>query len=142
MKKILFLISLTFLAASCGNVATLYNWGGTTNGATRYEHLAYKSYDKQTNKSLCDLICVYEEMVSHPGGTRQVPPPGICAEYGYLLLRPGIREIFDENASNSQKKLLENVDFQKRGAEMLQLEMTIYPESAQFLQPLVKKIVK
>ena len=99
MKKLLILALVSFAFTSCGITSSLYYWGGMQNGATTYENLAYKNYDKQTPESLCKLICMYEDIVSNPGGTRRMPPPGICAEYGYMLLIPENAAIFAEHAS-------------------------------------------
>lgn len=144
-KTIVFLIALMLLS-SCGMTNTLYYWGGTQNGTTAYENLAYQSYDKQTPASICNLVAVYENMVTNPGGTRQVPPPGICAEYGYLLLQPETAETFLNNATPSQKRLFESDDysalFLDRGKEMLQKEIELYPESAIFIEPLIKKLAR
>ena len=132
--------------SSCSMNRPLYYWGGTLNGATAYEHLAYQSFDRQTPKSICNLVAVYEDMVTHPGGVRQVPPPGICAEYGYLLLQPGTAETFLNNATPAQKRLFASSDyaslFQDRGKEMLRKEMELYPESAWFIDPIFQKLVK
>ena len=89
---------------SCGVTASLYYWGGTRNGFTTYDHLAYKHTDKQTPEFICKLICMYEDIVSNPGGTRSMPPPGICAEYGYMLLIPENATIFAKHATAMQKK--------------------------------------
>ena len=94
MKKLFVLLIVAFSLCSCGMTSSLYYWGGVQNGATTYENLAYKNYDKQTPESICKLICMYEEIVANPGGTRKMPPPGICAEYGYLLLIPENAAIF------------------------------------------------
>lgn len=146
MKKVLVLMLSVLMLSSCGMTSTLYYWGGTQNGTTAYENLAYKSYDKQTPKSICDLVVVYERMVSNPGGTRQVPPPGICAEYGYLLLQPETAETFLNNATYTQKQLFKtdnySVLFQERGKEMLEKEIELYPESARFIKPLIKKLAR
>jgi len=146
MKKELVLMLSVLMLSSCGMTNTLYYWGGTQNGTTAYENLAYQSYDKQTPKSICDLVVVYEKMVSNPGGTRQVPPPGICAEYGYLLLQPETAETFLNNATYTQKQLFKtdnySVLFQERGKEMLEKEIELYPESARFIKPLIKKLAR
>ena len=85
-------------------------------------------------------------MVTNPGGTRQVPPPGICAEYGYLLLQPETADTFMNNATSAQKKLFLSQDynalFLERGKEMLEKEIEYYPESAKFIRPLIKKLVR
>lgn len=146
MKKLLIIIIAVFTLSSCGVTSSLYYWGRTQNGATAYEHLAYKTYDKQTPESICKLICMYEEIVSNPGGSRKVPPPGICAEYGYMLLIPENVTIFTENATSNQKKTFKSSDlasfFPEKGKEMLQKEIELYPESAKFIEPLIKKLCK
>ena len=55
------------LLSSCGSTSTLYYWGGNQGGTSAYENLAYQSYKKQTPKSICNLVAVYENMVSNPG---------------------------------------------------------------------------
>lgn len=146
MRKIIVPVLAVLFLSSCSITQPLYYWGGTQNGTTTYENLAYQSYDKQTPKSICNLVAVYENMVTQPGGTRRVPPPGICAEYGYMLLQPETATAFAENATNSQKKLFKTDDygayFQTRGKELLEKEIEYYPESIKFIQPLIKKLAK
>lgn len=146
MKKLILLTMMSFALASCGMTSSLYYWGGSQKGTTTYENLTYASYDKQTPESTCRLICMYEQMVSSPGGIRQVPPPGICAEYGYVLLTQGNAQIFSEHATSVQKRIFDTTDFvsafQKRGKEMLEMEMQLYPESVRFIAPLMKKLCK
>lgn len=144
MTKIFIAVIAGVVLTSCSVSNSLYYWGGAQNGATAYENLAYQSYDKQTPKSICNLIAVYENMVTKPGGIRQVPPPGICAEYGYLLLQPETAETFLNNATAAQKRLFDSDDyasiFTERGKEMLQKEIELYPESAKFIKPLIQKL--
>lgn len=144
MTKTITAVIAGVVLTSCATTNSLYYWGGSQNGTTAYENLAYQSYDKQTPKSICNLIAIYEDMVTKPGGTRQVPPPGICAEYGYLLLQTGTAETFLKNATAAQKKLFKSDDyatiFTERGKEMLQKEVELYPESAKFIKPLIKKL--
>lgn len=146
MKKFLILALVTFSLTSCGISTTLYYWGGVQNGATTYEHLTYKSSDKQTPESLCKLICMYEEIVSYAGGSRGVPPPGICAEYGYILLNPENAEIFAKHATGIQKKTFDSTDyatiFPEKGKELMQREIELYPESAKFIAPLIERLCK
>lgn len=146
MKKLIVLALALVLLSSCGTTTALYYWGGVQKETTAYENLAYQSYDKQTPKSLCQLVALYENMVTNPGGTRQVPPPGICAEYGYLLLQPETAETFLNNATAAQKRLFKSDDynalFLEKGKEMLQKEVELYPESARFVEPLIKKLAK
>ena len=146
MKKLLILAIVSFCFASCGVTPSLYYWGGETSGATTYENLAYKNYDKQTPESICKLICMYEDLVTYPGGTRGVPPPGICSEYGYMLLIPENAEIFAKYATAAQKRTFSSTDytvfFPEKGKEMMLKEIELYPESAKFLAPIIEKLCK
>ena len=146
MKRLIILALVSFVMTSCGMTTTLYYWGGVQNGATTYEDLAYKNYDKQTPESLCKLICMYEDIVSNPGGVRRVPPPGICAEYGYMLLIPENAAIFTGHATAAQKRTFASRDyasfFPEKGKEMLLKEVELYPESAKFIVPLIERLCK
>ena len=141
MKRILTFAMVSFILTSCGMTSSLYYWGGVQNGATTYENLAYNNYDRQTPESLCNLICMYEDMVSNPGGTRKLPPPGICAEYGYMLLIPDNASIFAKHATATQKRTFASF-FPVKGKEMLQKEIELYPESAKFIAPLIERLCK
>ena len=148
MRRFLILVSVissVFMLSSCGvSNPSLYNWGGSWRNNLRYDLLAYKDYKSQTPEAICDLICVYEEMVSSPSGVRQVPPPGICAEYGYLLLLPDTASIFEEKASAEQKRCFDGTEyavmFTAKGKQLLQKEMELYPESRKFIEPLMRKL--
>lgn len=147
MKRLLILAIASFMFASCGvTYSSLYYWGGTQNKTTTYEDLAYKNYDKQTPESICKLICMYEDIVSNPGGSRMMPPPGICAEYGYMLLNPENADIFAQHATAAQKMTFSATDyasfFPERGREMMLKEVELYPESAKFINPLVERLSK
>lgn len=144
MKKLFILLLVTFCLTSCGLTSSLYYWGGTQNGATTYENLAYKNYDKQTPESICKLICMYEDIVTHPGGIRNMPPPGICAEYGYMLLIPENAEIFAKHATSTQKRTFASTEyatfFPQKGKELMLKEIELYPESAKFIAPLIERL--
>ena len=142
MRKILLTAIAAVLFSSCA--PTLYNWGGYSAGTSNYEERTYSYFDKQTPESLCALVCMYEDIITSPGGERQVPPPGVCAEYGYLLLMPNTAETFAQYASSWQKRSFESSDFStlfaERGRQMLQRELELYPESQTFIAPLLKKL--
>lgn len=144
MKKLFVLLLVTFCLTSCGLTSSLYYWGGSQNGATTYENLAYKNYDKQTPESICKLICMYEDIVTHPGGIRNMPPPGICAEYGYMLLIPENAEIFAKYATSMQKRTFASTEyatfFPVKGKELMLKEIELYPESAKFIAPLIERL--
>ena len=146
MKRILTLTLVSFVLISCGMTTSLYYWGGEQYGATAYENLAYQKYDKQTPESIGKLICTYEDIVSNPGGIRKMPPPGICAEYGYMLLIPENAAIFAEYATAMQRRKFASGEyasvFPEKGKEMLQKEIELYPESAKFIAPLIERLCK
>lgn len=132
--------SLIILCLSSCASTQLYYWGDVaSNGVYQYDNAAYNYYDLQSPKAICDLIMIYEDMVTHPGGLRQMPPPGICAEYGYLLLTPDIDQIFASTASPRQKRQMSRTDFYQYGLDLMQRELYLYPESAQFIEPLVRR---
>ena len=146
MKRLIVFVLVSFVMTSCGMTSALYYWGGEKDGATIYENLAYKNYDKQTPESICKLICMYEEIVTEPGGVRRMPPPGICAEYGYMLLIPENAEIFAKHATNMQKRTFDSTDyaalFSEKGKELMLKEIELYPESAKFIAPLIERLCK
>ncbi len=143
MKKLFIVLAVALGLSACGPTTTLYYWGGDQNKTTKYENLAYLNYDKQTPQSICKLVCVYEDMVTKPGGAKNVPPPGICAEYGYLLLLPETSETFENKATAGQKRTFSRKDyssfFPEYGIILLQKEIEFYPESAIFINPLIEK---
>lgn len=144
MRGLNVLAAAAVLFCSC-SPQTLYNWGGSSSsGVSQYENLAYSYSDKQTPEATCKLVVLYEEMTSSPGGLRNMPPPGICAEYGYLLSLSETLQTFSERATSSQMRVFKGKDlssyFPERSKEMFELELKYYPESAAFIGPLAKRI--
>ena len=146
MKKIFILVFVTLCLSSCALTSSLYYWGGTQNGATTYENLTYENYDKQTPESVCKLICMYEDIVTNPGGERKMPPPGTCAEYGYMLLIPENAKIFELYATSTQKGVFDSTEyaafFPEKGKQLMLKEIELYPESAKFIAPLIERLCK
>ena len=145
MKKVLFYIFGTIVLMSCSAPKTLYYWGKTDmNGVPSYDKNLYDSYKRETPKALCELICTLDDMVCHPIGTRQVPPPGICAEYGYLLYQEEAMTTFDQNATNTQKKQMTQSpygsDYKQGAIKLFQMEMANYPVSVKFLKDFVERL--
>lgn len=134
---------MAMFITSC-STPRMYYWGSTKNGVSMYEHLAYKSYDKQTPESLCELIVLYEDLTTNPGGTRNTIPPGICAEYGYMLLQQHTLDSFEKYATKKQKEVFDTDDFsslfQEKGLQMLEKEIELYPESEKFITPLLNRV--
>ncbi len=145
-RNALFVCAISILF--CGCVSTnLYYWGSNASASSKmtpYEEAFYTNYKTQSPESLCALVCIYEDMVKNPGGKRGVIPPGICAEYGYILLQPETAAVFSEYATSRQKKKFQSEnyssDFQQRGMEMLQKEIELYPEAVIFIKPLIDRL--
>ena len=64
------------------------------------------------------LLTVYDRLLHAPGGVRMVPPPGVCADYGYLLLMNGKTD---------------------EGKALLEQETVLYPESKKFIDRILKR---
>ena len=107
MRKLLIVLFLAVAFSSCKTPATaLYRWGG-------YEDSYYNYYKKQSSESCARLYISYTNMIESPGGTRGVVPPGICAEYGYMLLSPETPSILKEyysNPNNFTKKVRQSME--------------------------------
>lgn len=152
MRQIKFFLTLSLILMtlnSCNVTSTLYYWGGRTmmdSHTSKYESLSYDMYKKQTPEALCSMLCVYEDMVQSPAGQRQVPPPGICAEYAYYLSLPETAEIFATHATDKQKRIYEESDyaifFPQYAKQLFEKEMSLYPESVQFIKPLIEKLLQ
>ena len=61
---------------------------------------------------------LYDRLLHAPGGVRMVPPPGVCADYGYLLLMNGKTD---------------------EGKALLEQETVLYPESKKFIDRILKR---
>lgn len=149
LRLIPVILAAGLLLSACGPVSgVLYNWGSgsTFDGATEYERYAYRSSARQSPESTCAMLVMYEKLVSHPGGTRQVPPPGICAEYAWLLVQPETAATFAQYATSRQKATYTFSDydagFRERSRELFEMEMRYYPESVVFLKPLSERLFK
>ncbi len=144
MKKVLVMFASILLLTSCATTSKLYYWGSTLDGVSKYEQLAYKHYNQQTPESICELIALYEDMTNNPGGTRNVAPPGIYAEYGFLLLQTSTLDAFENHATRKHRNLFDTNDyakmFQEKGIKMLQKEIELYPESEKFILPILTRI--
>lgn len=101
MKKILFIILLLGLIISCTVQKPLYSYG-------KYEALSYNYLKNSDEKSTQDLMDSYKNILENQTGTRNVPPPGLYADYAFVLFQVGKTE---------------------EGKAMLLKEVELYPES-------------
>ncbi len=105
------IIITLILLHSCETPKYLYDWRG-------YDDAFYNYTQKKDEASKDKLIRVYENLISNPGGTSKKVPPGVFADYGFLLISSGNKE---------------------RGIDMLHKEIELYPESRVFIERIIKR---
>lgn len=112
MKKLLPIILFTaLLAVSCKSTSQLYSWKG-------YDDAVYAYTKAPDEEKIEKLIAVYENLITDNEGSRKTPPPGVCADYGLILIQKGKT---------------------KEGKELLVRETILYPESKQFIDRILKR---
>lgn len=111
MRKFFLILVLGFAATACSVTKPLYDWKG-------YDQAVYAYTKSGSEQSVSNLIKVYTKLIENSGGSRNVPPPGVCADYGYLLIQKG--EI-------------------AKGKELLVKETVLYPESKLFIDRILKR---
>jgi hypothetical protein len=114
MKRIIFILISVFLLASCATRKPLYSWD-------KYEIASYNYLKNSDEKSTQELIETYQKIIEKQKGTRGVVPPGIYADYGFVLLQANKTE---------------------EGKAMLLKEIALYPESKIFIDRILKIIEK
>lgn len=102
------IVALLLFLPSCGTKrkAELYSWYGYSNAMRSYS--INPSYEK-----MLDLRDEYEKMIHNQRGKRKTVPPGVYADYGYLLLKTGNRA---------------------EGVAALRREQELYPESRKLVE--------
>lgn len=113
MIKYLGSLICAFLFCSCGITQPLYNWNG-------YDQSVYTYIKNSDEISTKNLLKIYEKLLKTTG-TRKVPGPGVCADYGYLLIKEGE---------------------ETKGKELLKREIELYPESAILINSVLKRFEK
>lgn len=111
MRKLIFLGGLAIILASCAPTQ-LYNWN-------KYEKTSYAYLKKNDADATQDLKESYEKIIKKQNKLRKAVPPGIYADYGFLLIQQG--------NSTEGKKMFEN-------------EIALYPESKVFIDRILKTI--
>lgn len=114
MKGILFTVLVTIAVASCTTTRPLYSWYD-------YENVTYQYSKKRTDELKVKLLEQYQKLIEKQQGIRGVVPPGLYAEYGYLLYRTGK---------------------QKEGLGFLKEEIKLYPESEKYISRIIKQLEK
>ncbi len=127
------------LLTSCGKkVYPLYNYGAVykSEAGSQYEMGLHANAKYATPEAFRDLLLLHKALIENPGIIRQVPPPGVCADYGFMLLQPGAAAALGTSLGLSAD------DAQKLGEAMLKKEIELYPESKTFIEPIIEKITK
>jgi len=112
MRKILFISIIVLVLASCTTQKPLYSWD-------KYEITSYNYLKNSDKKSTQELIKTYQNIIEKQKGSRGVVPPGVYADYGFVLLQANKTE---------------------EGKAMLLKEIALYPESKIFIDRILKII--
>ncbi|WP_395050770.1 DUF4810 domain-containing protein [Flavobacterium sp.] len=110
MRKLILTSIAALVLASCSAPTKLYTW-------SKYETSSYNFLKNRNDKTNANLEEEYKKIINKQKGIRGVVPPGVYADYGFLLLQ-----------SNKIEE----------GRSMLQKEMDLYPESKIFMDRILK----
>jgi len=114
MKRLIFISISVLLLAACTTQKPLYTW-------ENYETTSYNYLKNSDEKATQELIKTYQKIIEKQKGTRATVPPGIYADYGFLLLQANKTE---------------------EGKAMLSKEIALYPESKIFIDRILKILEK
>lgn len=114
MKKLMVIAAAAMLLASCTTQQPLYSWYD-------YEDATYQYSKKRTDELKLKVLEEYKLLTEKQKGTRGVVPPGLNAEYGYMLYMTGKRD---------------------EGLALMKKEMELYPESEKYISRIIKQLEK
>lgn len=112
MKKILLTLFVIMTIMSCTTTTTLYSW-------YNYEDITYQYSKRKTDELQIKVLEQYQKLTEKQNGTRGTVPPGLYAEYGYLLYMTGKQE---------------------EGLKFLKEEIKLYPESEKYISRIIKQL--
>lgn len=138
--KLLAIVYLVVMMFSSCSTTSMYYWGPMSENISRYERSVYDYYKYQSPESICKMIETYQDIIVKCSANEKMIPPGICAEFGYILLNPENEAYFNEYASKAQKKMMKGIVFFEYGVEMMKKEIALYPESRKLLAPIIERI--
>lgn len=108
------LVSLVLSLQSCMVTNTLYSWHN-------YEDATYQYNKKHTDDLKNSVLKEYNKMIDNQYGIRKTVPPGMYAEYGYMLYFNGKKE---------------------EGLKFLKKEIELYPESEKYISRIINQLKK
>ena len=117
MKKLIFpvaVITAMLAVSSCTTTKTLYSWYD-------YEDATYQYHKRLTEELQVKVLEQYKKITEKQRGVRGVVPPGMYAEYGYLLYKTGKKD---------------------EGLAFLKKEVELYPESDTYISRIIKQLEK
>lgn len=114
MKKLFVAAICLATFASCATQSSLYSWYDS-------EDATYQYTKRTTDEALTKAMAQYEMVIKKQKGQRGMVPPGVNAEYGYLLCKAGKKE---------------------EGLALLRAEIAAYPESEKFISRIIKQLEK
>lgn len=114
MKKLFVAAICLATFASCATQSSLYSWYDS-------EDATYQYTKRTTDEALTKAMAQYEMVIKKQKGLRGMVPPGVNAEYGYLLCKVGKKE---------------------EGLALLRAEIAAYPESEKFISRIIKQLEK
>lgn len=112
MKKFISSVIILALLSSCApKTKPLYYWGD-------YENISYKAVKSNEQNDFDNLLLSFDDIAKNTTkGTSGKIPPGICADFGYFLIKNGKAE---------------------EGKQWLVREKELYPESTVFIDQILK----
>ncbi len=114
MKKLLLSAFVVMAISSCSTTDTMYSW-------YNYEDITYQYSKKRTDELKVKVLEQYQKLTEKQKGSRKVVPPGLYAEYGYMLYMTGKQE---------------------EGLKFLKEEIKLYPESEKYISRIIKQLEK
>ncbi len=115
MKQLIIAAIAAAALCSCGTTShPLYSWYDSQDATYQYTK---KATDADLNRAMAQ----YELVINKQNGTRMTVPPGMNAEYGFLLCKAGKKD---------------------EGIALLKEEMRLYPESEKFISRIIKQLTK
>ncbi len=115
MKNLITAILAAGMLYSCGTVQKpLYSWYDSQDATYQYTKRA-------TENDLNRAMAQYELVINKQEGERMVVPPGMNAEYGFLLYKAGKKN---------------------EGIALLKEEIHLYPESERFISRIINQLTK